>query len=302
MKERVLIATLVIILVVSIVHVGSEKFVSHVPQKQKEEHIEVLKSMSEMENRLAYEKELALSDSTIQSDMNQKKSLPEYVNLYPDLYVDKIEPNIADKTEKIAYLTFDDGPSENTLKNLKTLEEKNAVATFFILGSTMDKAGEEALKKMVEQGCAIGIHTYSHEKNIIYGSVESFLGDFNQVYHQVFEITGVKPQIFRFPWGSYNKYCRPIKSDLVSEMDRRGFTYYDWNVSAEDSVGHPTAESIMKNIMKDVKKYNQPVILMHDAKTNKLTSELLPQIIDKLIELGYTFDTLDHRQPCQFCY
>ena len=295
MKDRALIAVLVFVLVISILQVGTDRLTNQEQKEVKQEDKQVIRVMSEMENQMAYEK--AMENET--TETNSK-----YANLYPEMYVEKIVPIEHDKDQKIAYLSFDDGPSEYTMRILEILKEKNAVATFFILGANIDitKDGEEALRQINEQGSAIGLHTFSHEKNDIYSSMESYMKDFNKVYNRVYEVTGKKPQIYRFPWGSYNKYCKGMKKELVTELDRRGFTYFDWNVSAEDSVGTPTASSIIKNIMKDVKKYNEPVILMHDSKINKLTVEMLPQIIDKLIEMGYSFGTLDERKPCQFCY
>lgn len=335
MKEKILITILIIVLGVLIFRMGMKQLnTGNAVEHTKEENMEVIKILSDLENGIAYEEYMEsiaetnelfpceLEKMFVEGSMNEESlytetgvdgtndrigidatdQLSEYSKLYPDLYVDKICPKCADTTEKIAFLTFDDGPSKNTTKILDILEEKNAVATFFVLGSTMDEEGENALKRMPEIGCKIGIHTYSHKKNVIYASVQGFLDDFYQVYTQIYELTGEKVNIFRFPWGSYNSYSKPIKKNLVAEMERRGFTYYDWNVSAEDSVGHPTESSIMKNILKDVKKYNKPVILMHDASVNKLTVRMLPQIIDQLVELGYSFGTLDQREPCQFCY
>lgn len=332
MRDRIVITVLVIILGLLIFRLGAKRLNSNDGKEEvQEENVEVLRMMSEMENEYAYEcylRELAVNNestscslgyleetedsetsagvfenaSTDRIGVETNDKLPEYSKLYPDLYVDKICPECAGEGEKIAFLTFDDGPSENTLKVLDVLEEKGAVATFFVLGSTMTEDGETALQRMTQMGCKIGIHTYSHKKNVIYSSIEGFLDDFYKVYTQIYELTGEKVNIYRFPWGSYNSYSKSIKKDLVAEMDRRGFTYYDWNVSAEDSVGAPTESSIMKNILKDVTKYNQPVILMHDSSINDLTAQMLPTVIDKLIELGYSFGTLDEREPCQFCY
>ena len=68
-------------------------------------------------------------------------------------------------------------------------------------------------------------------------------------------------------------------------MTRRGYSYYDWNVSAEDSVGTVTAYS---------------VILMHDSSINCLTADLLPELIEKLQAEGYTFEVLTAREPLHF--
>ncbi len=247
-----------------------------------------IRIMAEMENEMAKAK--VLSD-------DQKKS---YMELYPDMYVESIKPVILLEEKKVAYLSFDDGPSHITSDILRTLADYDAKATFFVLGCTITKEGEECLKAMVEQGHTIGIHTYSHNYKNIYSSVEAFLNDFYQDYLLIYETTGVKVNIFRFPWGSYNSYNKYIRDELIAEMERRGFTYYDWNVSAEDSVGCPTEYRIKCNIMNELDKFNNPIILMHDSAVNRLTAKTLPDILKSIIDKGYDFDTLDHREPYQF--
>ncbi|MDF2800413.1 MAG: hypothetical protein K0S61_316 [Anaerocolumna sp.] len=224
----------------------------------------------------------------------------KYMELYPDMYVEGVKPIILLEEKKMAYLTFDDGPSYNTTQILKVLKKYDVKATFFILGSTITEEGKECLKTMAEEGHAIGIHTYSHKSDTIYSSVEAFLDDFYLDYQLIYDTTGVKPNIFRFPWGSVNTYNKKIRSDLIKEMERRGFTYYDWNVDSKDSVGNPDENKITRNIAKDLPKYNDPIILLHDASINKRTVKTLPLIIEKIKEDGYDFDTLDHREPFQF--
>jgi len=241
----------------------------------------------------------------MENDMAKEKTIAEeiklhYMNKYPDLYVDSIKPVICVEEKKIAYLTFDDGPSSTTCDILNVLEKYHVKATFFVLGCTITEEGKECLKAMVEQGHAIGIHTYSHSHKKIYASVEAYLDDFYQDYELIYEITGVKVNIFRFPWGSTTSYNKGIRKELFAEMERRGFTYYDWNVSAEDSVGKPTTYRIKKNIMKDLERFKFPIILMHDSSINELTAITLPDIIDSIIEKGYTFDTLNHKGPYHF--
>lgn len=224
---------------------------------------------------------------------------PSYVSLYPDLYASPIlEFSSPDDGKKKAFLTFDDGPSDNTCEVLEILQKENVKATFFVIGEMMNEQGEECLKQMVEDGHIIGLHSYSHDYKKIYASVDSFLEDFEILYQMIYEIIGVKPNIYRFPGGS--TYNKRIKNEIIAEMERRGFTHYDWNVSAEDSVGRPTEYSIMKNIRRDAFRFQCPVILMHDSKINSLTANLLSGIISEIREEGYEFDTLDNRKPCQF--
>jgi len=254
---------------------------------------ESIQLMAALENNMS--KEMNDDTSTTSTD-----DLPDYAKLFPQLYTVNNIPQQMEGDRKIAYLTFDDGPSENTDEVLEVLKEKGVKATFFIVGSSITESGEVYLKEMVEQGHTIGIHTYSHLCNEIYCSIERFLNDFDTVYQQIYDITGEKVNIFRFPWGSNNGYSKSFKGALFDEMERRGFTYYDWNVSADDSIGTPTSYSIKKNIAKDLEKHNYPVILMHDSVINDLTAKTLPQIIDMIKDKGYEFDTLDHRKPCQF--
>lgn len=232
-------------------------------------------------------------------DLTTTKHTPDYTKMFPDLYTE-YSTSQEDEDKKIAYLTFDDGPSENTFDILDILQEKDIKATFFIVGREIDEEGEDVLKRMVNEGHTIGIHTYSHMCNEIYCSVERFLDDFNNVYQRIYEVTGERVNIYRFPWGSNNKYNKGIKDALIDEMERRGFSCYDWNVSADDSIGRPTPYSILHNIKKDMKRDDHPIILMHDSKINDLTVKMLPDIIEMIGDMGFGFDTLENREPYQF--
>lgn len=71
------------------------------------------------------------------------------------------------------------------------------------MGKNLETAqGKETLKRIVREGHAVGIHTYSHVYSRIYASVEAFLDDFYKTYSKIYDITNVKPEIFRFPGGA----------------------------------------------------------------------------------------------------
>lgn len=206
-----------------------------------------------------------------------------------------------EQNKKVAYLTFDDGPSEVTKEILKVLKEKKVNATFFLIGNQINDETVPILKQSIKDGNCIGIHTYCHECKVIYCNVDSYLKDFQQAYDVIKEKLGIEPKLFRFPWGSANRFLSCMEEEVITKLEAKGFTYFDWNISAEDSVGNPTSYSIMKNIRKDYKKYNKPVLLMHDSSVNKITAQMLPQIIDELKQAGYSFDTLEHMDtPYQY--
>ena len=258
----------------------------------KEEQAEHLEQLVSLENKTAKD--------TSDSSLTSTDKTPDYTKMFPDLYSEYIKPKEADKERKVVYLTFDDGPSDNTYDILDILEDKNVKATFFIVGNAISDKREDSLRRMVNEGHTIGIHSYSHLCNEIYCSVERYLDDFNTVYEQIYNITGKRVNIYRFPWGSNNAFSKNIKNALLEEMERRGFACYDWNVDTKDAVGQPTAYSILKNIRKDIKRYPNPIVLMHDIKTSKTTVQLLPYIIDMLSDMGYEFDTLDNREQYLF--
>ena len=222
-----------------------------------------------------------------------EKKIPES---FPDLYVEK-QAYKKDNEYKTVYLTFDDGPCPDTTRNiLDTLDRFGIKATFFITGDNAEKH-QDILKDIYDRGHLIGIHTYSHKNEEIYTSLESYLNDFQKTYNIIYNTLGYKPTIFRFPGGSINSYNKNIHKELIDEMTKRGFTYYDWNASIEDATVNSSYELSLRTL-EDTVSGNKEILLMHDTKEQ--TSIHLREYIEKLIELGYTFETLENVSPINF--
>lgn len=202
---------------------------------------------------------------------------------------------------KVAYLTFDDGPSMLSSRYLDILKEENVNATFFIIGQQVCDEMEDVVRRAIDEGNEIGIHTYCHEACYIYGCADSCYRDVMKTKGILEDKFGYKPKLYRFPWGSANNYIASYRDDIILRLKKEGLEYQDWNVSAEDSVGSPTEESILSNIRKDYKKYDEPVILMHDSGCNDKTLSSLRKVIRELKKSGYSFATLSKRsKPCHF--
>lgn len=207
----------------------------------------------------------------------------------------------APEEKKTAYLTFDDGPSVLTEKYLEILKKEHAVATFFVIGEQLDDELAEVSKKAIQNGNEIGMHTFSHDADKIYQSEESYYQDLAQTREEIRKKLGYTPKYFRFPWGSANAYVQGFKKALIEKMHKKGIGYVDWNVSGEDCVGCPSAESILCQFRRDYKKYDDPVILLHDAASCKATLLALPVIITELKQNGYAFDVISNRKKtCHF--
>lgn len=194
---------------------------------------------------------------------------------------------------RLIYLTFDDGPSPRTPEILRILDKHNIKATFFIVEN--EENYTDYLKQEVEAGHSVGVHSASHKYSEIYSSVDAYLKDFTKCYEYIYKNTGYEPTLLRFPGGSVNKYNKNICRDLVDEMTRRGFAYFDWNVDSGDGTGSLTSRQIYNNVINGCKGKKRAVVLMHDAVNKKSTAEALDDIITELKNQGFEFAPLDNQ-------
>lgn len=218
-----------------------------------------------------------------------------YEALYPDMYVDAPESYV--REEGTIYMTFDDGPSQYTYSILYTLKNRNVKATFFVVPNRSE-ACAETLRQIAADGHAIGVHSASHEYEKIYASVEAFLEDFHEAWDIIYQATGQKTQIFRFPGGSKNDYDVATRDAIIAEMTRRGFRYFDWNVESGDIAGKTWTE-MYNSIPTDIEGKFRSFVLMHD--TSKGGLYVLDDVLKVLINAGYKFDRINNdTQPVQF--
>lgn len=196
-------------------------------------------------------------------------------------------------TPKKAYLTFDDGPSENTARILDILKEKGVKATFFVIGQEGEEA-EALYRRIVEEGHTLAMHSYTHKYNEIYASVDAFAEDITHLQTYLAEVTGVTPTIMRFPGGSSNHVSSLPMEEFIRYAKEKGLTYFDWNVMSGDATGQAyMPEELIENVMKDAVRYESAVVLMHDAATKAPTAEALAPMIDRLREAGFTLLPID---------
>lgn len=219
------------------------------------------------------------------------ETLP-WQSLYPELYAQEAQRSTVD-ADKTVYLTFDDGPSARTPEILEILAQYDAKATFFVVGKT-DEQSRQWMRDIVAGGHTIGMHTYSHNYKQIYASPEAFLADYNEIYQLIYDATGVYPQISRFPGGSINGYNGANYTDMISELVRRGFVYFDWNVATGDAAERKSvsASVLTRNALSRVNSLHRAMVLMHDSADKKTTVESLPAIIEGYLDAGFTFAAL----------
>lgn len=195
-------------------------------------------------------------------------------------------------SDKVAYLTFDDGPSSVvTPQILDILKSYKIKATFFVLGLEAER-NPELLKRIYNEGHKIANHSYSHNYKHIYSSVEALLNEINQTNAIIDEALGFYygNTVFRFPGGSFEK--ADCFKQSVKEM---GFKYVDWNCLGSDAVsGTKTADEILSSTINTSINKNPVTILLHDTNAKQTTADALPAIIEYFINEGYEFKTIDN--------
>ncbi len=194
----------------------------------------------------------------------------------------------------VAYLTFDDGPSKNTVAILDILAQHLVRATFFVLGNN-SSGYDNIYWRIMDEGHAIGNHTYSHHMNEIYSSVDAFISDLIKMEDLLFAKTGMKTNMMRFPGGSSlgrakNIAGYDIMGELIEALEERGYDYFDWNVDSRDGIAVLEPREIVNNVINQVDEIEGDIIiLLHDSPRQKSTVEALPEIIEQLDARGYEF-------------
>jgi len=215
-----------------------------------------------------------------------------YQLLYPRLYNSAEFPKERKRAEDTVYLTFDCSPNSNTDDILDILDEYGVKATFFLSGSS-DADAATLMKRIANKGHAVGVGSYSNSYQTIYRSVGSYLEDFDQIYQLVKESTGTSPEIFRFPGGSVNAYNSGIYQELIAEMLRRGFVFFDWNVSGEDTrVSALTADDVRESVLDGMEGRDRGIVMLRDQAGKGPVRDALPGIIEGLRDQGYSFAPL----------
>lgn len=209
--------------------------------------------------------------------------------------IEKITNIYKTSNKKIAYLTFDDGPSSNvTPLILDILKQEKIKSTFFVLGIN-SSWNKELIKRMRNEGHYIANHTYSHKYEDIYKDYESFINEYNQCEIAIREAladSNYKTRIFRFPGGSVGGKHGEFKNEAKNKMLEQGIVSLDWNSLTSDSDINPTKEKILDNLKITTQGKNIVVVLMHDSSTKSITHETLMDVISYLREQGYEFGDL----------
>lgn len=196
--------------------------------------------------------------------------------------------------EKIAYLTFDDGPTKiATPKILDTLKENNINASFFVIGYRVNEF-PDIVKRAYNEGNFIANHGYTHKNNKLYQNKNSFINEILNTDKAISSAIGIDDyhsHIFRFPNGSISSSYSGAKKNCKNYLKEIGYAYIDWNALNNDSIKKYSSYELLNNLKKTCEGKNSLVILMHDTSDVSKSYESLDDSIKYLKEQGYTFRT-----------
>lgn len=197
-------------------------------------------------------------------------------------------------SDKIVYLTFDDGPNPSVTSNiLETLKKNNVQATFFVVGSQAEKY-PQLLRQILNDGHAIGNHTYSHIYSQIYQSKWAYLAELEHNEQILKNSLGLRPIISRAPGGSSS-----FTPDYWNLLREKGYVTIDWNIDSGDAKS-ASAKQMVKQIEKQLKNTNlwsHCIVLMHDGIGHHETVKALPDIIHLFREKGFEFRCITPSTP-----
>ena len=205
--------------------------------------------------------------------------------------------------KKVVYLTFDDGPSTtNTPQVLDILDNYNVKATFFVLGSSIDKSekAKEVLKETVKRGHAIANHTYGHDYSYLYPNrtmnVDNILSDLEKSQNSMKAVLGkdFSTRVIRLPGGYWSWQGR---TPMKEAMDNKGYYNVDWNALNKDAEGKKKNADELLQCVKESVEFLGPnadsvVLLMHDTYGKEETVNALPRIIEYLQSQGFEFRSI----------
>ena len=187
------------------------------------------------------------------------------------------------QSEKIVYLTFDDGPIPDvTTWVLDLLKEKNIKASFFCIGDNIRKY-PKIFSRIIEEGHTVGNHTFNHI-NGWKNSSELYTQNISKCNNEIEKHVKLERKLFRPPYGR-------ITPKQIKILKQKGYDIIMWELLSCDYNKHLSAQECYNNATKRVRPGS--IIVFHDSlKAQKNLRKALPKTIDRLLEKGYRFSTL----------
>jgi peptidoglycan-N-acetylglucosamine deacetylase len=201
----------------------------------------------------------------------------------------KRDQSILKPGEKYVALTFDDGPNPDvTPRVLKVLKEHQAKATFFMLGSQVEKHPSLAAQ-VAKAGHEIGNHT-DHHMNLTKLGESKIKKEIQSSNQKIQDATGEASTLIRPPYGAINSEVEELASRNGSSLILWSVDSLDWKSKNIDAINKVVNQEVVSGA----------IILLHDV--HPTTADALPKLLTTLEEEGYHFLTVSQLLSMQEKY
>lgn len=192
-----------------------------------------------------------------------------------------------DVAKKEVILTFDDGPSIYTESIVKSLNEVNAKAIFFMLGKNV-RANPKWVRQIADSGHAIGSHSETHpclgdssacsRTNGRRLSFAEAAAEIRSGHQAIQDVLGWVDPFFRFPYGESSE-------DLRRFLGEKSVANFYWSIDSEDWRAQ-TNDNLLKNVLTQLDQRGRGILLFHDIQ--RKTAEIMPALLRALYHRGYS--------------
>lgn len=187
-----------------------------------------------------------------------------------------------DHDKRSVAITFDDGPDPlHTPEVLDVLARHGVHATFFLIGEKV-KAYPEPVRRIVEEGHTVGIHTMRHKAYFPLLPTCCMIEELKETRDAIQRITGQQPKLFRPPFGVTNPTVRKSVHQL-------NLTTIGWSIRSLDTVSRTPRSRVLARIVRKLRP--GAVILLHDRCMQSAT--MTEQLLQALADRNYCINTVE---------
>lgn len=196
---------------------------------------------------------------------------------------------IQDTTEKVIYLTFDEGYEYgHTPKILDTLEEKDCPAVFFVT-KPFAESEPDLIQRMIDGGFIIGNHSVTHPADGLPSeTLDEQTAEVMDMHNYMVETYDYSMCLFRYPAGKFSEQSLALMNNLNYRAVFWSFAYLDYNVDNQ-----PEEEASLQKMVDAL--HPGAIYLLHGV--SQTNADVLGRFIDEARGEGYRFasyaDVLD---------
>ncbi len=180
-------------------------------------------------------------------------------------------------TQRVVWLTIDDGPSDDTAAILDLLDAHGAKATFFVVGERA-RRHPERVREIARRGHGLGNHSATHPQASFWALGPSRMRrEIAETQRVLADITGSAPRWFRAVVGMANPFVAPA-------LAAHGLARVGWSARGFDGVA-ADADAVVARIERQLTP--GAIVLAHEGARHGRNVETLAKLLARLDALGY---------------